>query len=248
MVKRILLSTAVLFALATTSWAQGSGCSACDAQSSGDISYSVDDVGQSEGFEQWSDDSSNYSIGQGYFTPVDCGCSNDYKYARLFAGAGYVEDNSIVGIDADFEDGWGGGGSIGRRKGRRRTELELGYRHNSFDLFAGGVGPLANGNLSTTTGMVNVMFDVLKIGKKLNVYSGGGIGILYGDFHIVSDGGFAFDDTAFAYQRIVGVDRDIRRGMKGFVEYRYLTAEIDFGGEDLDYDAHNIFFGIEMRR
>ena len=248
MVKRILLSTAMLLALATTSWAQGSGCASCDANSSADVGYSIDEIAYSEGIEQWSDDATNCSVGQGYFTAVNSGCSNDYKYARLFAGLGYVEDNSLTGIDVDSEDGWGGGAALGRRVGRRRTELELGYRHNSFDLFAGGVGPLANGNLSTTTSMVNVMFDILKIGKKLNVYSGGGIGILYGDFHIVSDGGFAFDDTAFAYQRIVGVDRDIRNGMKGFIEYRYLTAEIDFGGTDLDYDAHNVFFGIEMRR
>ena len=248
MMKRILLSTAVLFALATTSWAQGSGCSSCDAGGGGDINYSVDDVAYGEGIEQWSDASTDFSIGQGYFAPVNCGCSNDYKYARLFAGVGYVEDNSLTGIDADFEDGWGGGGAIGRRVGRRRTELELGYRHNSFDLSLGEFGSFANGNLSTTTSMVNVMFDILKIGKKLNVYSGGGIGILYGDFHVVSDGGFAFDDTAFAYQRIVGIDRDIRNGMKGFIEYRYLTAEIDFLDEDLDYDAHNVFFGIEIRR
>ena len=105
-----------------------------------------------------------------------------------------------------------------------------------------------NGNVSTTSAMVNMMFDFLKIGKS-NVYAGGGIGATYADLHLIPDGGATIDDTAFAYQGIIGVDRAIGNNMKGFVEYRYLASEFEFGGEDdFDYDAQNLFFGIEFRR
>ena len=92
------------------------------------------------------------------------------------------------------------------------------------------------------------MVDFLKIGKS-TLYTGGGIGAIYGDIHLVSPPPSASDDTAFAYQGIFGVDRELRNGMKGFVEYRYLAAEFDFDdGDDFDYDAQNLFFGVEFRR
>ena len=242
MVKRILLSTAMLLTLATSAWAQGSGCSSCDANAA----VYTDDVVYSQAVEGGCA-SGNCDVGQGYFSPQATGCGVE-KYARLYAGLGYVDDLPAVGgVDINFDDGWGGGGALGRRRGRLRTELDLSYRHNSFDVNFFGF-PVANGNISTTTGMANAMFDVLKI-RKFNLYSGGGIGLLYADFHQVTDGGATVDDEAFAYQGIVGVDRNIRDNMKAFVEYRYLSADLDFGGdEDIDYDAHNIFFGFEVRR
>lgn len=255
MMKRILLSTAVLLTLAATSWAQCSDCSSCDANSGGyiddaaysidDGAYSIDDASYGESLEGCGCTSCNCGVSQGYFSAGDCGSGIDYKYARLFGGLGDVDDFSMFGQTAAFDDGWGIGGALGRRVGRRRTELELSYRHNSLDLLLGGT-PFANGNLSTTAVMANMMFDLVKVGRS-NVYAGGGIGALYGDAHLVSGGGFAVDDTTFAYQGIVGIDRDLRNGMRGFVEYRSLTAEFDFNG-DFDYDAQNLFFGVEFRR
>ena len=244
MIKRILLSIALLLFLATNSWAQGCGCSSCDA---GSGSY-FDEAAYSEVNEGCGCAASSCNIGQGYVSAdsCGCGCGTEYKYTRLFGGLGYVDDVTQGPGTVDFDDGWGAGGAIGRRVGRRRTELELGYRHNSFDLNADGFGTFATGNVSTTALMANMMFDILKIGKS-NVYSGGGIGIAYGDAHIVTDGGAAVDDEAFAYQGIVGIDRDMRNNMKGFIEYRYLAAEFDFIG-DFDYDAQNLFFGVELRR
>jgi len=248
MFKRILLSTAVLSALATTSWAQETGCSSCDANS---IQYSgeyVDDDAYSEAIEGYGCASGTCGVGQNYFSSGDCGCGGvtDYNYGRLFGGLGYVDDLEDDPISADFDDGWGIGGAIGRRVGRRRTELELSYRHNSFDALV--LGALVdNGNVSTTTGMANMMFDFLKIGKS-NVYAGGGIGLAYADVHFTSDPPESADDEAFAYQGIIGIDREIRNGIKGFVEYRYLNAEFNFGGDDFDYDAQNLFFGFEFRR
>ena len=301
MIKRILLSVAVLSALATSSWAQESGCSICGANY---VDAVADDMACSQATEASDCESKNcgcaskkcgrasktsrcalgtcgrtskacgcssgicgrasgtcdratkkcgcasgiFDVGQSFFAPVDSGCCKKYKYARIFSGLGYVDDLPPVGgVDIDFDDGWGIGGALGRRNGRLRTELELGYRHNSFDVNFFGF-PVANGNFSTTTGMANAMFDVLKI-KKSTLYTGGGIGLIYGDFHQVTDGGAAIDDEAFAYQSIVGLDRNIGNDMRGFVEYRYLSADFDFGGsEDIDYDANNLFFGIEFRR
>ena len=248
MVKRILLSTAMLLALATTSWAQGSGCSSCDANSGGyidDVAYS------SEVIEGCDCASSTCGVGQGYFSNVDSGCGTNYKYTRLFGGLGYVDDDDLGGglLSLDYDDGWGAGISFGRRIGRIRLDKEFSYRHNSLDVdFAGSGSPIANGNLSTTASMVNLMVDFLKIGKS-TLYTGGGIGAIYGDIHLVSAPAAAVDDTAFAYQGIFGVDRELRNGMKGFVEYRYLAAEFEFDADgDFDYDAQNLFFGVEFRR
>ena len=242
MVKRILLSTAVLLGLATTSWAQ---CSTCGTNGGG---Y-VDDIAYSQAYSQPAAaggfGSRIRGIGQGIFSPVDTGCMK-YKYARLFGGLGYVDDvGTEDGVTADFDDGWGAGASFGRRIGRRRLELETSYRHNSVDLVDGGA-VLANGNLSTTAGMANATFDWVKIGRS-TFYTGGGIGIIYGDAHLTSES-TSVDDEAFAYQGIFGLDRDLRNGMRGFVEYRYLSAEFDFNDADFDYDAQNLFFGFEFRR
>lgn len=265
MIKRILLSTAVVFALATTSWAQESGCSVCNGNNvvnSGDFiddtaysevidntasSEAIDDTAYSEVVGDQSCASCNCDVGQDYFSNADCGSAANYKYARLFGGIGYVDDTPLDGVTFDYDEGWGAGGAIGRRVGRRRTELELSYRHNSFDVGLDGTDFLQNGNVSTTTRMANMMFDFLRIGKS-NVYAGGGIGITYGDIHIVSDGGDNFDDTAFAYQGIVGIDRSLGNSMKTFVEYRYLAAEFEVNDTPYDYDAQNVFFGIEFRR
>ena len=254
MVKRILFSTAMLLALATTCWADGSGCSLCDAMSGGSGeyieggAYTVDAGVYSDENVGCGCSSGCGSVGESYFSNASCGCGDNYKYTRLFAGLGYVDDVDLgAPFTADFDDGWGGGGALGRRVGRRRTELELSYRHNSVDVLLGDI-PIDNGNLSTTASMANMMFDFLKIGKS-NVYAGAGIGIIYGDLHLIPDGGFAIDDTAFAYQGIFGVDRPIGDNVKGFVEYRYLAAEFDFNVEDdFDYDAQNLFFGVEFRR
>ena len=242
MVKRILLSTAMLLGLATTSWAQ---CSTCGTNGGG---Y-VDDIAYSQAYSQPAAaggfGSRIRGIGQGIFSPVDSGCMN-YKYTRLFGGVGYVDDVTEDGLTVDFDDGWGAGASLGRRIGRRRLELETSYRHNSFDFLDGDVIFL-NGNLSTTAGMANLTFDWFKIGRS-TFYTGSGIGLIYGDLHVTTGEGAAVDDEAFAYQGIFGLDRDLRNGMKGFVEYRYLGAEFDFNDDDFDYDAQNVFFGFEFRR
>ena len=244
MVKRILLSTALLLAFATTTWAQGSGCSSCDANNG----VYVDDIAYSSpAVESYGCASGNCGVGQGYFSNNDCECGENYKYTRLFAGYGDVDDVNQDGVLLDSDDGWGGGISFGRRMGPIRLEKEFSYRHNSNDLFVDDV-PFANGNLSTVASMTNLTYDFLKT-EKSNVYVGAGLGVAYGDLHFVTDGGAAIDDTAFAYQGIVGIDRAIRNGMRGFVEYRYLAADFEFGGpEDFEYEAQNVFFGLEFRR
>ena len=144
MVKRILLSTAMLLALATTSWAQGSGCSSCDANSGGyidDVAYSSEAI---EGCG-CACASSTCDVGQSYFSNVDSGCGTNYKYTRLFGGLGYVDDDDLGGgvFSLDYDDGWGAGISFGRRMGRLRLEKEFSYRHNSLDVdFAGSSVPL----------------------------------------------------------------------------------------------------------
>ena len=95
MIKRILLSTAVLMAMATSSWAQGSGCASCDANSGGyidDGAYSVDAGSYSDATVSYGCASGDCSVGDNYFSNTDCGCGTDYKYTRLFAGLGYVDD------------------------------------------------------------------------------------------------------------------------------------------------------------
>ena len=244
MVKRILLSTAMLLAFSATTWAQGSGCSSCDINNGGyvdDFAYSSEAV-EGDGFAL-----NNCSVGQGYFSNSDCECGENYKYTRLYAGYGDVDDVTQSGFTVDSDDGWGGGIGFGRRMGPIRLEKEFSYRHNSNDILAGDA-ILASGNLSTVASMFNLTYDFLKT-EKSNVYVGAGLGAAYGDFHILTGDGAAIDDTAFAYQGIVGIDRALRNGMRGFVEYRYLAADFEFDAtNDFEYEAQNVFFGFEFRR
>jgi len=227
MIKKILLSAILSFAMvSTTAWAQGCG--------------GGDGCG---------------SVGTDYFSSSNCGCNDccTSKYVRMFAGWNFLDDietpaAGTVASEIDFSDGWAAGIALGRRNGSRRTELEFTHRHNSYDQLVGGA-VVGQGNISTAAVMANVLFDLKRLQTgNVNVYAGGGLGLAYADVHATFPVDSAGYDTGFAYQAIAGLEKELSSGAKAFAEYRYFASEFDFGSGDLDYDAHNLFFGIELRR
>lgn len=236
--KKLLLSAILTFAVATTTASAQSVDAGCGCNGAASTACNAGDCGS--------------SVGVDYFAAGSSDCCTS-KYARAFVGWNFVEDFSepIIGAvtaDLDFASGWAGGLALGRRNGIRRTELELTHRHNSFDQLIGGV-LFAQGNLSTAAVMANVMFDLTKLERAdVNVYGGGGLGLSYADLHVTTPVDDSAYDTGFAYQAIAGVEKELQRGRKAFIEYRYFVSEFNFGTEAFDYEAHNIFFGLEFRR
>ncbi len=168
-----------------------------------------------------------------------CGTNNcSSNYVRAFAGWSAFHDASV----AQFDDGWTGGFAAGRRFGNRRVELEFSHRHNS------ATDGVSFGNLSTVSGMVNVLFDldILTI-NGWELYAGAGLGLTYGDFHQVSPVDSAEFETAFSYQGIVGFDKQLTNRTKGFVEYRYQGEEFDVG-QTFDLGSNSVIFGVELAR
>lgn len=177
-------------------------------------------------------------VGQDYFAADTCGCGGSQAngYARIFGGLNFLDADD----GTDFETGWGVGLAAGRRNGNRRFEVELSYRDNSLDnaFFDGGVYQVSN--------MYNLLFDIDALSfLGAQVYAGGGIGITYAGAEV---GGTRFSDTDFSYQAIAGLSKQLRSGARGFVEYRYLSSEFNFGGGDIDLNNNDLFFGVELNR
>lgn len=261
MFKKILLSAVLTFALsASTAWAQGcdSGCAGggCGGAvvgggAGGGCSGGGCDGGYAGGPAMGGCDGGGCggAVGQDYFGGNagcgDCGggCGGGCcKYTRVFGGLNIIDDISDQAGLINFEDGWGAGFALGRRNGNRRAEVELSYRHNSFNTAAD------DGNITQTSNMYNMLFDLnfIRI-NDAQFYAGGGIGLTYADVHVVSLATEAFD-TGFSYQGIAGFSKQLRNGARGFAEYRYLSSDFNFGGGDVTVNNHSAFMGIELSR
>ncbi len=169
------------------------------------------------------------------------------------------------------------GGSIGRYYYQRlRVELEYTYRENDFtdigrsiysddlsteqnnDTLISSQSMPADGTLHTHSFLANWVFDLKpRAVGCFNSYIGGGIGALYTDGLASTEMAlFTFDDTAFAFQGIGGINYPIRERLDLFAEYRYTGANRlnvsrtnNVGTQNLGsfrFDSHNIFFGFRV--
>jgi opacity protein-like surface antigen len=203
-------------------------------------------------------------VGANYFGGSNCGSCNDAygcsdRYFRVFGGWNWLQDmdvnfQSTSGTDrATFNDGWAIGGAFGKYITQNtRRELEFTYRNNTPDvIFIPGPAPV-DGVVNCYSIMGNLIYEMpgLQAGG-FKPYFGGGLGIAFVEGEM-GGGAITIDDTAFAYQGFVGVDRQLNASTKFFAEYRY------FGTSDIDiiafipttdrYQTNNLFFGLQFSR
>lgn len=154
-------------------------------------------------------------------------------YVGVFGGAIFPRDSRISGIiapagsEADWKTGFIAGGTLGYIVGNGfRGELEGAYRRSGADrLF----NQPSTGRITNITAMANVLYDI-PTGTIVTPYIGGGVGMsrvnvrdrrtaagLTGAQSLVFDD----NDTAFAYQAIVGVQVQLARDWVAGVDYRY---------------------------
>jgi len=198
----------------------------------------------------------------------------------------FTFDNGIMGelgvreTGFSMDDGVASGASRSRYFYRQaRVEAEYTYRDNAVgefqqftysddlstpqnnDTLVAAISLPAVGSIESSSVVVNFLFDLKpRTVGCLNAYVGGGIGGVAIDGDAVSAGTtFLFDDAAFAFQGIAGVNYPIRDRLDLFTEYRYLGSDnlrvdqIDGAGGitslgKFRLDTHNVVFGIRILR
>jgi len=196
-----------------------------------------------------------------YFDP---NCIDHFgRYVRVFGGWNWLDSTDIdLGAvplsELDFNDGWGMGTAWGKYiTPQVRRELEFTFRHNSAAELSDGILPpaAADGSLRSYAIMGNLVRELGRGNRwGLTPYIGGGLGISFIDGDISSGGDdFAIDDTTFAYQGFVGLDRQLGMRAKVFCEYRYFgTGSFDIQGpanvNSDRYSGHNVFWGLQFQR
>ncbi|MEZ6094731.1 MAG: outer membrane beta-barrel protein [Pirellulaceae bacterium] len=210
---------------------------------------------------------------------------NEMFYLTIFGGNNMVDDlidelsPTISGTTFDqgfgMKDGVLVGGALGIYHGRNlRAEYELTYRTSAADEFfvdsAGPNGTIGvDGDLSVFTGMSNVYWDFTNVPFRwFTPYVGAGAGFAYvdADFHNFNTPVLHRshdNDSAIAYQWIVGGNKSLTQNVDVFAEYRVMqTANIDFqynpvslspsiptmgGPGQFEYVSKNILFGLRIR-
>lgn len=197
----------------------------------------------------------------------------------------FTFDNGVAGelgiqeTGFSMDDGVASGASIGKYLYRQaRIEFEYTYRDNSVDAFetftfaddlttpqindtlVGSTSAPADGSVESSSFIFNLVMDLKpRTVGCLNGYIGGGIGALAVDGDAVADSTtFLFDDAAFAFQGIAGVNYPVLDRLDLFTEYRYLGSNnIRVESSDATgvtslgafrFDSHNVVFGIRILR
>ncbi len=190
------------------------------------------------------------------------------RYVSLFGGMTVANDfddsfmNAAVltNTRGTFRDGWAVGAAIGRWiRPRTRFESEFTFRTNSGNrlvTMAGGgtVGTTMTGQTNAYSGMANLIMDQGQ--GDIRTYVGAGAGFCFVDADLaVGATQFLADESAFAYQGILGLAIKTSSFSEFFTEYRY------FGTDDVTlanstsgrttpfrFTSHNIFFGLRLYR
>ena len=174
----------------------------------------------------------------------------------------------------DTKDDFAGGLAIGKYVHERcRVELEGSYFSNDvnsvmvqqwqrFSNIPGIIFPVSE----TTTPAVGTVDAISLMANGLlylqprcvggfNIYGGGGIGIQFFDADIVAGATtYDFDQSAFAFQVIAGLDYNVRDRVDLFTEYRFMhSSKLSLYGNntrlgEFDLDRNSLFFGIRFRR
>lgn len=187
-----------------------------------------------------------------------CDCCNTCcdRYLKVFGGWNNLQDlntgiTALNNPEIDFNSGWALGVARGRRINENwRRELELVYRNNTVDTAggdSGNINVMSFGNL-----LIRDLNNVSLLGA--TPYVGGGIGGVYVDADYVLGGNpAAISDNAFAWQGLVGMQKQVNDRMFCFAEYRYLgTTDLELEAFNNDYDVQyqtqDLFFGIRICR
>ena len=198
-------------------------------------------------------------LGAAYALLVACGAAQaaeDGFYIGTAAGVNFTRDSkfSLTGSQptASYDTGFAGLASAGYGLGSGlRFEGELGFRDNDIDDIAGISGA---GDVSALTIMGNVLYDI-DLGGRLTPYVGIGAGLAQVDFDGANPVGGSTvndDDTAFAYQGIVGAAYEVSDRFKLTLDYRYLAAPnlelMTNSGASADskYRSHSVMLGLRF--
>jgi outer membrane protein OmpA-like peptidoglycan-associated protein len=166
-------------------------------------------------------------------------------------------------VNAEFETGWVGVGSLGYAWDNWRLEFELGYRDMTTERITfGGAAGTAFADVSAFSQMINLIWDI-PLGDNFSASLGAGVGGALLNFEAggVTAGGSFFvgddDDYVFAYQGIAGLAYDISDRMEIFAEYRFfgvdefdsgsasvqpVAAPVTLGSDDIE--NHAALFGV----
>ncbi len=184
------------------------------------------------------------------------GLAQAEPYISAYAGAVIPHDSDADGGEVGFDSGL----AIGVKGGYWFTEQNAPYLGLELD-----VGASFPDMSEVTPPTTPVDADVTGIGVMVNAllrypdgnlrpYGGVGLGWVFVDVDDGTVGGTPFtgdDDSAFGWQLLAGLDVMISPSASVFVEYRYLSTDVDFtfggpGGGDLsiDYRASHVYGGL----
>ncbi len=188
-------------------------------------------------------------------------------YTGINLGLNYQEDQQNLGpsraVDLDFDTGLLFSGHLGYKFrgsefGRFRAEAELSYRENDVDeIFFNGAEQNGRGEEEVLAGLVNLYYDFNLLSKRFKPFVGVGIGIA----NIEADVSYAAafiddDDTAFAYQLLIGGEYLLTREISLVGDARFFVlddpeltrfggpAPVDFVDLESEYDSFSLSVGL----
>src|SRR5262249_27045163 len=149
--------------------------------------------------------------------------------------ANWMQNESVITafsstISTNFDAGWALSAQVGYRfHNGFRTELEFAYRKNDVDsVNQGGPAPDASGDVSQTSLMANVLYDIhLTDDFSLSLGAGAGMAGANIDVHgfgvpLIVDKG---DGWGFAWQLIGGVNWSLSPNTEFYAEYHYMRND-----------------------
>ena len=171
-----------------------------------------------------------------------------------------ANSGDVLDLESNYEPGMSFAGALGMRLTRHlRTDIELAHRTNSPDslivrngaALPPGLGANANGDVSSTSVMANIYFELTGMNKKpqrLMPYLMGGVGYARVNADITSNGLRVVDDDDYvpAYQVGGGIGYYFTEKIALDLGYRFfLTDDPEFddaAGDpfDSEFDSHSI--------
>lgn len=154
------------------------------------------------------------------------------------------------------------GGAIGYAFDSFRAEAEAGFQQNDLDTSdwaandvtwgsASGSDSFIDGDISSTSFFANGYYDI-KNSSAFTPFIGAGIGyanVEINDYQTdIDDTPFSIDDSAFAYQFMLGASYAFNKNFSLDLSYRYVgTSGLELEDEgyiiDLEYSSHNFMLG-----
>lgn len=177
-------------------------------------------------------------------------------YAGFAGGLNQTNDASISGTginaDAEFDYGNTAAATLGYDYSDGfRGEIELSGRWSDTDTISNTSGA---GDVRALSAMANALYDI-SLGSSFTPYIGVGIGAANVEASGISPVGgstISDDDTAFAYQGIVGTSYQLNNTVSLNADYRYFaTSDLDYStvsgvSVSEEYSNHTVLFGISF--